>query len=267
MIRAVPLILAVSLLAQHCQAAGDDATAVSAKDLAARLAAIEEGTSNVRLKMEVQGSGGANTELQLQIKQRRSNGSTDLVYQVLWPKERKDEAVILHQGGGRVASGVLVAPPNKPKTLGASDMGGALFGSDLNYEDAADNFFAWSSQAIVGNENVNRADCVILESKPGGGDHSTYAKVRTWVDAKRLVPMRVEKYFASGKVARRIDTTRVVNDDKGRPIPANLTVHGSRGDSVTELDGSRIKHDVTYSDRDFSPEGLSATAGAKPEGQ
>jgi hypothetical protein len=25
---------------------------------------------------------------------------------------------------------------------------------------------------------------------------------------------------------------------------------------VTELDGSRIKHDVTYSDRDFTPAGM-----------
>ena len=129
-------------------------------------------------------------------------------------------------------------------------------------QDAVENFFAWGNQAIVGNETVNRADCVILESKPGASDHSLYAKVRSWIDAKRMVPMRVEKYLASGKLARRIDTTRVVNDDKGRPIPANLTVHGGRGDSVTELDGSRIKHDVTLSDRDFAPESLAEPPGA-----
>ena len=76
--------------------------------------------------------------------------------------------------------------------------------------------------------------------------------------------MRVEKYLASGRLARRIDTTRVVNDDKGRPIPANLTVHGGRADSTTELDGSRIKHDVNYSDHDFTPEGLAELASPRP---
>jgi hypothetical protein len=57
-------------------------------------------------------------------------------------------------------------------------------------------------------------------------------------------------------LARRIDTTRVVTDDKGRSIPADLTVRGPREDSVTDLDGSRIKRDVTYVDREFTPEGL-----------
>ncbi|MGA8655373.1 MAG: hypothetical protein WB586_04430, partial [Chthoniobacterales bacterium] len=65
-----------------------------------------------------------------------------------------------------------------------------------------------------------------------------------------------EKYLPSGQLARRIETTRVVTDDKGRSIPGNLTVRGPRDDSVTDLDGSRIKHDVAYADREFTPEGL-----------
>ena len=43
---------------------------------------------------------------------------------------------------------------------------------------------------------------------------------------------------------------------KGRSIPADLTVRGPREDSVTVLDGSRIRHDVAYTDREFTPEGL-----------
>jgi hypothetical protein len=70
----------------------------------------------------------------------------------------------------------------------------------------------------------------------------------------------VEKYLASGQLARRIDTTRVATDDKGRPIPADLTVRGSQQDSVTDLDGSRIRHDVTFTDREFTPEGLTEIA-------
>jgi len=45
-------------------------------------------------------------------------------------------------------------------------------------------------------------------------------------------------------------------DDRRRPIPANLTVRGSREDSVTDIDGSRIKHGVTFADREFTPEGI-----------
>ena len=31
---------------------------------------------------------------------------------------------------------------------------------------------------------------------------------------------------------------------------------------MTDLDGSRIRHDVTYADREFSPEGLTETGSA-----
>jgi hypothetical protein len=93
-------------------------------------------------------------------------------------------------------------------------------------------------------------ECHILVSKGGKG---SYSKVRSWIDLRRMVPMRVEKYTSSGEVAVRIDTTDVVIND-GKHIPANLSVR--RGSTVTELDGSRIKRGVSYTEADFSPEGL-----------
>ena len=230
---------------------------VSARELADSLSARQEGTSYVRLRLEIkQPDGASKGTLQIQIKERRAKSSADVLYQVLWPKERKGEAVLLHKSGGRAASGYLLVPPEKPRALTAAQMSDSLFGSSLSYQDVIENFFGWESQTIAGNESVDRVNCVILESKPGKGDSSAYGSVRSWIDPRRLVPLRVEKYLASGKLARRIDTTRVANDDKGHPIPANLAVRIPRDDSVTELDGSRIRHDVSYADRDFSPEGL-----------
>jgi hypothetical protein len=75
------------------------------------------------------------------------------------------------------------------------------------------------------------------------------------VDARRFVPMRIEKYSAGGQLVRRIETTDV-HRDGDRHIPANLTVQGARKDSTTILDGSRIRHDVAYTDRDFTPDAL-----------
>jgi hypothetical protein len=98
-------------------------------------------------------------------------------------------------------------------------------------------------------------NCQILESKPSKGERSSYSSVRSWIDMRRLVPMRVEKYSGAGNLVRRIDTTRVVAD-AGHHIPANLSVTGPRQGSVTLLDGSRIRHDVNFTDADFSVEGL-----------
>jgi Outer membrane lipoprotein-sorting protein len=237
--------------------AADAPPALSAKDLAARLSALQQdGSSFVRLKMDVRPAGGAKYSLQLQIKQRRTQASTEVVYQVLWPKERAGEAVLLKRSGSGTVSGSAFTPPNTVRAIGAAQMKEGLFGSDLSYADVLDNFFAWDNQTIVGSEVVDRVNCQILESKPGKGERSTYPVVRTWVDSRRLVPLRIEKYLASGAVARRIDTRDVATDDLRRAIPANLAVSNPQQGSATDLDGSKIRHDVTLTDRDFTPEGI-----------
>ena len=251
--RVLAAILVLALFTPIAQAA-DAPAALSAPELAARLSAVmEDGNSFVRVRLDVKGA--ANNTLQLQIKQRRTKTSTEIVYQVLWPKERKGEAVLLQRSGNRPASGALFVPPNNVRTLDAGDMKDALFGSDLAYADVVENFFAWDQQALVGTEEVDGVTCHILESKPGKGIRSIYASVRSWIDTRRLVPLRVEKYAGTGQALRRIDTTRVVAVD-GREIPANLSVRRPERNSVTTLDGSKIKRGVVYTDSEFTPGGL-----------
>jgi hypothetical protein len=248
----------LALLVSSARSADPAPPAISATDLAARLSAWQQdGASYVRLRMEVkQPPGTSKGALQIQVKARRTKMTTEVVYQILWPKERKGEAVLLRKARDRSASGSIFTPPDTVRSLDASQMKEPFFGSDLTYEDLIDDFFAWEHQAIVGTEDVDGVSCHILESKPGKGDRSSFAGVRTWVDTRRLVPLRIEKYVAAGRTARRIDTANVVTDDIGRHVPANITVRGSRKDSTTELDGSRINHDVTYTDRQFTPDAL-----------
>jgi hypothetical protein len=229
---------------------------MTANDLASRLSALrQDGASYVRLRMEIKGA--ASESLQLQIKERRTKNSTEVVYQVLYPKERKGESVLLRKIGNRPATGSVFVPPNTLRPI--DDLKGPLLGSDLSYADVVDDFFAWDQQAIVGAEKVDGVNCSILESKPGKDQRSIYDRVRSWIDERRLVPLRVEKYAGSGKLLRRINTTRVVAD-AGHQIPAHFAVSGARPDASTLLDGSRIRHNVTYTDRDFTVEGLKEIA-------
>ena len=229
---------------------------MSATELADRLDASNQGSALIRSKLEIRSSEGAKRVLQLQIKQRRTKTTTDLVYQVLWPNEHKGEAVILHQAGG-TPKGSIIMPRRPLWAIKPSQMGEGLFDSDLSYQDAMENFFAWKKQAIVGSEAINNVNCQILESKPEGSSLTIYAKVRTWIDPERFVPMRIEKYSSSGELVRRIDITRVARDERHNPIPASLTVHGPRKNSVTEFNGARIDQDVNFTDADFTPAGLS----------
>lgn len=256
MIVRIAITICLAVLGLSANFAENAASAISAADLAAHLNAWQQdGASYVRLRMVVSQSSGKSA-LQIQIKARRTTTTTEVVYQILWPKERKGESVLLRNSSGRSASGSIFIPPATLRPLDASQMKEPLFGSDLSYEDLVDNVFSWEQQAIVGTEDMNGVSCHILESKPGKGDRSSYASVRSWVDTRRLVPLRIEKYMASGGLARRIEISNVVTDDVGRQVPANLTVRGSRKNSVTEIDGSRIKHDVIYADKQFEPGSL-----------
>lgn len=229
--------------------------AISAADLAAKLSALQQdGSSFVRLKMAVKGA--AKSTLQLQIKQRRTKAATEVVYQILWPKERLGESVLLRKTANQAATGSIFVPPATVRALDSSQMKEPLFGSDLSYADVLENFFAWENQTIVGTEVVDRVNCQILESKPSRSDRSAYATVRSWVDVRRFVPLRVEKYLPSGQLARRIESGRIVTDDIKRHVPASLTLRDPRTNSVTELDGSRLKHDVTFTDHEFTAAGL-----------
>jgi hypothetical protein len=229
---------------------------MSAAELAGRLDAVGQGHTMIRTKLEVRSGEGTKRVLQLQIKQRRTKTSTDLVYQVLWPTERKGEAVILHQTQG-ASKGSIIVPQQPVRPITPSQMADGLFDSDLSYQDAVENFFAWKKQAVVGSEMINNVNCQILESKPDSSSASIYAKVRSWIDPRQFVPLRIEKYSSSGELVRRIDVTRVARDEKDNPIPGNLTVHGPRKNSVTELTGARIDQKVNYTDADFTPEGIS----------
>ena len=221
----------------------------SGSELAAKLRAKESGSTFVRIRMQ---GGSANQTLQVQIKSRVSDAASDIVYQILFPKERKGESVLLHRSGNKFTA-TLFKPPDTLKQIGAAEMKQALFGTDLSYEDIIDSPFAWSQQAIVGTQDIDRFPCQILESKPGGHT-SSYASVKTWVDPRRMVPLQIEKYDSSGKVLRRINITRMLLDG-GDSLPADLEVSGPHG-SVTHITGSSIKRGLNFPQAEFTADGL-----------
>ncbi len=229
--------------------AADGPPTMSAAEVAGKLsAARSDGSAEIRLRMLVQKPAGQTTEtLQLRIKEQRATSGSKVVYEVLFPADRKGEAAFLRQSSGQAPSGSLRKPDGKVVPLAANDL---LFGSDLAVADATEDFFSWKNQSFAGSEKIGSVDCTILESKPSGS--SIYGRVRSWIDLRRMVPLRIEKYLPSGALARRITTTRVV-PNAGRQIPGDLKIESPDRNSQTLLDGSSIRHDVK-----FSPDELNA---------
>ncbi len=251
----VLLVLAAPVLG-HAQAGA----APEAQTLAGSLrASVLDGSSVTRLKLQRPAAAdGGQGVVQLQAKARRSAAGSDVLYQVLWPKTRQGEGFLLRKTENRPPVGSLFTPPNAVQPVKPQD---GIFGSALAYEDLVDDFYGWKSQQVVGEETIGRVACWILESKPAAGQASSYSSVRTWVDAKRTVPVRIEKYGAGGGLVRRITVTRLVKDDINRLIPATFTVQRAGMEGETVLEGSSIKHDVTLTDADFTEERLRAGAG------
>lgn len=228
-----------------------------AKALAAQLAGLQQdGTSYARVKMDVTAADGTKQALQFQIKQRRSASTTEVIYQILWPKERIGEAILLKRSGGEL-TGTLLTLPDKTRSLSAAELKGPLLGTSLSCADVLEDFFSWENQKIVGEDTVNRVKCRILESRSGT------ATVRSWIDTKRVVPMRIEKYLPSGTAFRRIEAVAVNKDDINRNIPSSMTVQDLQKGTTTSIDGSKLKHGVTYGDSDFTAEGLKNMAPPK----
>lgn len=246
--------LALITLLVYPASAQDDAPT-----LAAKLAAgIEDGDSATRLRMKIKSnSGGGDVTMQIQIKARRSEGSAAVVYQMFYPKERMGESFLLQGQKGGSAKGYAFTPPaTSMVTLSKSQLSDPAFGSDLAYQDVIENFFRWKDQQLAGNETVDRVDCVILDSKPGSSDSTPYGRVRSWIDTRRMIAMKVEKYDSSDNLVRKIVTTRVARDDNGRDVSASLLVTRPGSSTTTEIEGSDVRHDVDFADRDFTAEAI-----------
>ena len=244
------LLTIACLLAVYLPVDGARSENLNASELAARLgAAVEDGEATTRARMKIP-SGGV---LQLQIKSRRARGQSAVSYEILWPAERKGETVLLRQTAGRGVEGWSKAPSGESTPIDRARMAEGLFGSDLSYEDAIVNFYRWGRQSLAGTEKIGAAECAILESRPGPKDVTAYGWVRSWVDVRRLVPLRVEKYDRAGRLVRRIDARQVAKDDTGRQVPAALSVQQAGRGTVTEIEGANIRHDVRHAEEDFAP--------------
>ncbi len=202
--------------------------------------------------------------MQIQIKRRGlPGGGSDQLFQVIYPKERMGESLLLHIKGGSV-TGSSYKPGGEVRKITAADRRQGVFGTDLTIEDLQSDFFEWKHQEITGHEKVGTVPCVVIESKPDKGGKSP-SKVLSWIDEKRYVPERVQVFDGGDKPARIVDTEKVMQTSSGYYLPITLKVTNTATGSQTMVDGSSSKGDVPYTDADFTEQAMQ-TVGRAPSG-
>lgn len=229
---------------------GENRTYTGPEYIAGVKAARPKGGVYIRARL-VQGSA----VLQIQIKARNlPDGGNEKLVQVIFPKDRKGEALLLRSSHGGFSGG-LFKPGQGVKALTAADRRLAVFGTDLTVEDLLADFLDWKQQKITGHEKMGAVPCVVIESVPDKGGKSP-SKAVSWIDEKRYVPMRVQIFDGGDKPARIVDSEKIMSGSSGYFMPTTFTVTTVASGSKTTVDGSSSRADLNYTDADFSDQAL-----------
>jgi hypothetical protein len=231
----------------------------AAQLIASVKAAKPVGGVYARVRME-QTLAAGKTTLQVQVKRRTTaTGTSEHLYQVLFPKERKGEALLLRING-KGFTGSRFVPGKGVTALKPTDRRVPLFGTDLTVEDLLADFLDWSQHSTTGHENVGSVPCTVIESKPSGGSAGP-SKVVTWIDEKRLATMRIHIYDGGAKPTRSVETGKLIRGDSGYYIPASFTISTAATGSSTLLEGVRSDNGLTFTDADFTEAAMQVITG------
>jgi hypothetical protein len=214
-------------------------------------AAKPEDSFYARLRIEHSEGGGKPVTLQVQLKRRPTSDGSDSLYQVLFPKDRKGEGLLLKLRKNSI-SGASMSAEGKLQPVGAGSDGIRVFGTALTVEDLQAEFLKWPQQTIVGQEKVGALPCTIVESRPSS---SSSQRVRSWIDESRYATMHVEFYNGSDKPHKVVETRKVLRGSNGFFAPVSFTITDVKSGASTEVEG--VKSDpATYTDADFSDAAL-----------
>ena len=242
-------LLVLALLPVLCFAEEKNYTAPQL--IAAVKAARPPGSLYARLRMEHKGADGKAEVLQVQLKRRHTAGGSETLYQLLFPKERKGEALLLRVKGGSF-SGAVFTPGQGKRALKQSDRTMGVFGTALTIDDAVAEFLDWQQQEITGKEKEGGVPCTIIDSRAPKSSASPIKRVKSWIDDNRLTAMKAEFFKAGDQPSRTVITHKVMRGSTGYYAPVSFTVTDHTNGASTKVEGVRSDHDVNFTDADFS---------------
>ena len=247
--------LIVATMPLAAQQAAKDYT--GAELIAAVKAAKPKGDIQIRASLQQTGR----PRLQVQIKHHTAaNGERLQLHQVLFPKDRKGEGLLLRTSDGGLI-GWSFKPGGQPMALKPTDRSMGVFGTDLLVEDVLGDFLNWRSHTLVRKENLGPVSCSVVESVAPPNATGSVRMVRSWIDDRRLVPQKVEMLDATGKVNRTVTTQRVHRSSTGYFVPTEFIITSASG-SETKVSGSGVRDDLTFADADFSEAALAGGVGS-----
>jgi hypothetical protein len=226
--------------------------------LAGVKAARPSGGIYARIRMAHTPAGAAKPLiLQVQIKRRiTDSGSSDHLYQLLYPADRKGEGLLLRIQNGQF-SGSRFLPSTGLSSLQPSDRSIGLFQTTLAIDDIIAEFLDWPTQTLTGSETLGNVPCHIIESRAPANSASSARLVRSWIDAKRFVTQKMQLFGSNpDQPLKTVLTEKVLRNKTGYYLPASFTVTDHSTGATTLVEGVRSDSGLTYTDADFTDTAL-----------
>ncbi|MEZ5529363.1 MAG: outer membrane lipoprotein-sorting protein [Porticoccaceae bacterium] len=146
---------------------------------------------------------------------------------------------------------------DRVRRIAASRKGGRFVGSDFYYEDLTSREVSMDHHAIIGEDKIGGASCILLESIPVSKKNSVYSKRVSCIHPKILVPLRID-YYENGrdKPSKRLQA-RKIKRIQGYWTIFDSTMYNLKTGNSTKLITVDIRYDQGIPDNLFSQRGLS----------
>lgn len=141
------------------------------------------------------------------------------------------------------------------KRIQGEDAFGAMFGTDLSYEDFArlQGFRMTSSAKRLDDAVVAEHPVYVLETRPSEGDESAYESLVTFIDKSTCVALKTELYERGHRLRKVVTATpdRVLQLDSVW-IAHQVSIRDVRDGTETDLEVQSVDFDVEIRDSDLS---------------
>ena len=156
---------------------------------------------------------------------------------------------------------------DRVRRVSSSRKGGRFVGSDIFFEDLRDREVGMDTHRLLGEGNIGKLVCKMLESIPVDADNSVYTKRVSWVHPQTLIPLRVDLYQAHSKEPVKRLSVQRIKKIQGFWTVLESTMEDLESGHVTRISLDAVKYNQGIPDRLFTSQALaddSAEAAYRP---
>jgi hypothetical protein len=208
------------------------------------------------LEFRSQDRSGGGREIHSQMHWRRfEDGLSKVLLRVSSPADLKGSGVLLIEKTKHADMFVYLPDLERVRRVTSRMLSGSMFGSDFTYED----FSQLHGMAIAGRSErledtaLEGVPVHVVAHYPAEDSGSAYARVTTYIESKRCVPLKQEMFDDGDRLRKVMTADRAsIYEGNGVRLPLKLLMQDLRDESQTELLVTEIEVGVEIRKNTFS---------------